>query len=198
MRINPDAQQRPIFEIAAEIRRTWKDVNFAAEPYLEVMEALNLITDVYGYDSSEIVVCTFLSNARAWKGEDAHRIKNELRAMVGLPLSKAPKPRAPKAKAPVDDAARAQRKADAAVVRSLVSRVMFCPFTGDLLDMRRAVVISTPTETFVCTGAHWDESLARVGGLDAFTAIVAKKLGRPAQIKVYDGRLLYTPAGRVR
>lgn len=76
------------------------------------------------------------------------------------------------------------------IVKAAVMREIFCPFTGVVLDMRRAVVIVTPTRSFVCTGAHWDEAVAKVGGLDALRAALAGKLGRAAEVDVYDGREL--------
>ena len=71
---------RKISEIAAEIRQTWKPkVNYAAEPYLEAMETLDRITDSYYQDDAEGVVRRFLINATTWRGDDARRIKAELR-----------------------------------------------------------------------------------------------------------------------
>jgi hypothetical protein len=85
----------------------------------------------------------------------------------------------------------ANRQAGRMIVKAAVMREIFCPYTGVILDMRRAVVIVTPTGSFVCTGAHWDDRMASVGGLDAFRDMVSKKLGRPAQVTVYDGRELF-------
>ena len=85
----------------------------------------------------------------------------------------------------------ANRKAGRALVKAMVMHEIFCPFTGVVLDMRRAVVIVTPTGSFVSTGAHWDDRMAEVGGFDAFLADVSKKLGRPVQVEVYDGRELF-------
>ena len=72
---------RPIYEIAREIRADWKNVNYAAKPYLDAMRDLTNITDTYGYDSAKSVVLYFLSNASSWRGENARRIKTELNAM---------------------------------------------------------------------------------------------------------------------
>lgn len=79
---------RPIHEIAKEIRKEWTPkVNFAAVPYLEAMESLNLITDSYGADDAKYCVIYFLSNATSWRGEAARRIKAELNAMLkGKPV----------------------------------------------------------------------------------------------------------------
>lgn len=73
---------RSIALIAREIRRDWKDVWFAARPYLDAMADLNTLDDMYGADSGEYVVTYFLSNAARWRGETAKRIKAELNNMV--------------------------------------------------------------------------------------------------------------------
>ncbi len=73
---------RPISEIAAEIRKVWKNVYFGAVPYLEAMFSLRTVTDSYGMDSAKSIINYFLSNAAGWRGDDAKRIKAELKAMV--------------------------------------------------------------------------------------------------------------------
>ena len=73
---------RPLREIASEIRRDWKNVNYAAEPYLTALAHLDAISDVYFCDSGEQIVLYFLSNAGTWHGEVAKRIKAELRKIV--------------------------------------------------------------------------------------------------------------------
>ena len=73
---------RPLFEIAEEIDRTWPKVNFAAVPYLDAMRSLSSVADSYYYDSAKSIVLYFLANAGTWRGEDAKRIKAELKAMV--------------------------------------------------------------------------------------------------------------------
>jgi hypothetical protein len=81
-------QTRPLFTIAADIRKTWVNkkgdpsVNYAAVPYLEAMEMLNRITDSYFADDADSIVRYFLSNATSWRGPDARRIKAELKAML--------------------------------------------------------------------------------------------------------------------
>jgi hypothetical protein len=73
---------RSLSLIASEIRKDWKNVNFAARPYLDAMGSLNSIGDKYGYDSASEIVLYFLSNAGTWKGENAKRIKSELKKML--------------------------------------------------------------------------------------------------------------------
>jgi hypothetical protein len=72
---------RPIFKIAADIEANWAKVNYAARPYLDAMKGLNSITDMYYADTAKYVVTYFLSNARAFRGEDAKRLKAELKAL---------------------------------------------------------------------------------------------------------------------
>jgi len=79
------AQTRPLYEIAADIRKDWgAKVNFAAKPYLDAMASLNSIDDNYGWDSGKTIVLYFLGNASSWRGETAKTIKKELKSMVGL------------------------------------------------------------------------------------------------------------------
>jgi hypothetical protein len=73
---------RPIYEIAAEIRRDWKKVNYAAKPYLDAMGGLNDINDMYILDTAYSVVAYFLGNAGTWRGEVAKRVKAELKTML--------------------------------------------------------------------------------------------------------------------
>lgn len=75
-------QPRPLHAIAYEIRRAWRPVSFAAAPYLSAMSTLEHVDDRYGYDTGRSIVAYFLSNATTWRGDDARRIKAELRAMI--------------------------------------------------------------------------------------------------------------------
>ena len=76
---------RPLYEIAADIRKDWgAKVNFAAKPYLDAMASLTSINDNYGWDSGKTIVLYFLGNASSWRGETAKAIKKELKSMVGL------------------------------------------------------------------------------------------------------------------
>ena len=72
---------RPLYEIAREIRKDWKNVSPYAAPYLSAMATLESIEDNYIYDSGRSIVAYFLANAGSWRGETAKRIKAELRAM---------------------------------------------------------------------------------------------------------------------
>ena len=73
---------RPLYEIAKEIKKDWTKINYAAKPYLDAMSDLNSITDNYGYDNGKSIVLYFLSNAGSWRGENAKRIKAELKLII--------------------------------------------------------------------------------------------------------------------
>lgn len=73
---------RAISTIAREITTDWRPVNYAAVPYLQAMYQLTSINDNYGCDSGRSVVAYFLSNAATWRGEEARRIKKELKGML--------------------------------------------------------------------------------------------------------------------
>ena len=73
---------RPLYQIAADIRKNWKPVNYAAKPYLEAMECLTSLNDAYGADSGRTAVLYFLSNASSWRGDVARTIKAELNSML--------------------------------------------------------------------------------------------------------------------
>lgn len=82
--MTPTMTPRPIYEIAADIRKDWRKVYFGAEPYLDAMGALNKITDYYGCDDAKSVVLYFLANAQTWRGNNAKTIKTELKAIAGV------------------------------------------------------------------------------------------------------------------
>ena len=87
---------RPISDIAAEIRadmvaqsRALKTqpqlagLRYAyAWPYLQAMMHINDITDRYYEDTADSVVRYFLSNATNWRGDNAKRLKAELKALL--------------------------------------------------------------------------------------------------------------------
>ena len=73
---------RSLQTIATEIKQDWKNVNYAAKPYLEAMSQLDKITDKYFCDSVSSIVSYFLCNAGSWRGEAARRIKAELNKML--------------------------------------------------------------------------------------------------------------------
>jgi hypothetical protein len=76
------AESRSLSDIARDIRKDWKQVNFGAKPYLEAMGELDKITDTYGADPARNIVNYFLSNASSWRGPKAKEIKDELKAIL--------------------------------------------------------------------------------------------------------------------
>lgn len=77
-------QARSISTIAYEIRQEWKNVNFAAKPYLEAMYQLNSIDDTFGLDDAKSIILYFLSNAASFRGPKAKEIKAELKKIAGI------------------------------------------------------------------------------------------------------------------
>lgn len=75
-------QARPIYEIAREIRKDWKQPYFGAVPYIDAMLTLSSIHDNYIFDSGKSVVLYFLANANSWRGDTARRVKAELKALT--------------------------------------------------------------------------------------------------------------------
>jgi hypothetical protein len=73
---------RPLSVIARDIRAHWPKVYFGAVPYLQAMATLNSINDKFYEDDARSIVNYFLANAGTWRGEDAKRIKAELKSMV--------------------------------------------------------------------------------------------------------------------
>ena len=73
---------RPLYVIAKDIFRSWPKISPYALPYVEAMQQLVMIDDMYYDDSGKSVVLYFLSNATTWRGDDARRIKAELKAMI--------------------------------------------------------------------------------------------------------------------
>jgi hypothetical protein len=75
---------RSLSVIARDIGAHWPEPYFGARPYLWAMRSLEKITDKYGADSADEIVMYFLSNAQTWRGEDARRIKAELKGMLSM------------------------------------------------------------------------------------------------------------------
>lgn len=73
---------RALYEIAIEIKKTWKDPYFGAVPYINAMLELHDIKQMYGLDPASSIVSYFLANSTRWRGEDARRIKKELHTLL--------------------------------------------------------------------------------------------------------------------
>ncbi len=76
------SETRDLSAIAHDIRRTWPKVYFGAVPYLDAMATLTDVREDYFYDSGRSIVLYFLSNATTWRGDDARRIKAELKTLL--------------------------------------------------------------------------------------------------------------------
>jgi len=74
---------RAISDIAREIKKDWKKVNYAAVPYLDAMLQLSSVNESYGADSAKSIIRYFLSNASTYRGDTAKKLKAELKSLVG-------------------------------------------------------------------------------------------------------------------
>jgi hypothetical protein len=63
-----------------EIRKAWSRPYFSAVPYLQAMLCLGSASDSCGHDDARSIVTYFLSNASTFRGPDAKRLKDELKA----------------------------------------------------------------------------------------------------------------------
>lgn len=71
-----------LHSIARRIRADWRNVNYAARPYLEAMASLSSVNDSYGFDSGRSIIRYFLCNASSWRGPVAKEIKATLKSML--------------------------------------------------------------------------------------------------------------------
>lgn len=80
------------------------------------------------------------------------------------------------------------------LLKAAVQAEIFCPFTGGVLDVRRAVLVQiSGGRAYVMSAAHWDA--VRDSVTSALTNI-AQLSG--ATIDVIDGRELFTASGRAK
>lgn len=76
--------KRTFKQIAIEIKKVWPKPYFGAVPYIDAMLELDT-TDPkapYLFEHADEIVLRFLCNAQTFRGEDARRIKAELKSMV--------------------------------------------------------------------------------------------------------------------
>ena len=73
---------RDLSTIARDVRKHWKRIPYSARPYVDALASIRTVQDIYINESSASVVRGFLDNAATWRGEDAKRVKAEVRAMV--------------------------------------------------------------------------------------------------------------------
>lgn len=78
---NGRSTMKLISDYAIEISTDWKNIPRNASAYLDCMADLEYITDMYVHDSARSIVLYFLANASQWKGENAKRIKAELKQL---------------------------------------------------------------------------------------------------------------------
>jgi len=78
-------ENRTISAIALDISRDWRNVNYAAKPYLSAMRHLDSMRDTYYADSAASVVRYFLANASGYRGERARALKAELKSLLSAP-----------------------------------------------------------------------------------------------------------------
>lgn len=78
-------KKRTFQQIARDIKSSWINVYFGAVPYLEALLALDT-TDPnasYGLEKAKNIARYFLVNAQTYRGEDARRLKKELKNLIG-------------------------------------------------------------------------------------------------------------------
>jgi hypothetical protein len=73
---------RKIYEIAAEIRLEKDKIPYSAKPYLSAMNFISTPADLYGCEDGEGIVLRFLDNAQHWRGENARKLKKELKDIL--------------------------------------------------------------------------------------------------------------------
>lgn len=77
---------RKLSEIAKDILQHWKNPYFGAKPYIQAMLLINSAEPNAPYlsESAEDIVAYFLANATTFRGEDAKRIKAELKKQYNI------------------------------------------------------------------------------------------------------------------
>ncbi|TAL42448.1 MAG: hypothetical protein EPN91_08695 [Salinibacterium sp.] len=70
--------------VARLIVRDWKNVHYAAKPYLNAMLDLQNINDNVDHDSGQSVVRYFLNNAKSYRTPRAKAYKAALKAFCGM------------------------------------------------------------------------------------------------------------------
>lgn len=85
------SKTRTVRDIALEIHADWKNVNYAARPYLEAIMEIRteankeaIAGDRYYWESTKGIILYFLTNAATWRGEKARQIKVELKNITSI------------------------------------------------------------------------------------------------------------------
>lgn len=77
-------KNRTFAEIGREIKTLWKKPYFGAVPYIDALCQINSSNKdaLYLSETAEDIVPYALANMQTWRGEDARRIKAELKSMI--------------------------------------------------------------------------------------------------------------------
>lgn len=77
-------RKRTFAEIAREIKKVWTKPYFGAVPYIDAMMEIDSSDKNAPYllETAKDIVPYFLCNATTWRGDDARRIKAELKEMI--------------------------------------------------------------------------------------------------------------------
>lgn len=73
---------RPIYKIAHDISKAWKNPPESAKVYLDAMLMLTSVTDHYFLDPAKDIIIRFLSNAQSFRGAEARTLKAELKELL--------------------------------------------------------------------------------------------------------------------
>lgn len=76
------SETRELATVARDIRANWARPYFGAVPYIDAMATMATVRDNFGLDDGPGIVRYFLANAGTWRGDDARRIKAELKNML--------------------------------------------------------------------------------------------------------------------
>lgn len=74
-----ELKKMPLSQIANLIRADWVKLDDHCGNYVDAMAQIETVKDRCGADDGETVVAYFLANAETWRGENARRIKAELK-----------------------------------------------------------------------------------------------------------------------
>lgn len=77
---------RTFAQIAEEIIEKWANPSPYALPYIKALRTIHSTepSASYGVEDASEQVMRFLANASGWRGNDARRIKAELKVMIGM------------------------------------------------------------------------------------------------------------------
>lgn len=75
---------RPICKVAEDITKAWDKPYFGAEPYLKAMRYVSSPEDRFGHDNGRSLVVYFLANAASFRGNDARKLKAELKSICNI------------------------------------------------------------------------------------------------------------------